>query len=215
MCFFWPRGFLLLFSNNNLKKTKNSKSSNLLIHNLAEISAPQVNASQEMGDVDMEKAKENYNTTGDSWANSHVSLTEDDEETNNEGSSCQQEAMEDESATLPSSEINAVAPDQHLNSFPSRDVSMLAKKRVHDFVLDVVNTTSSQLDTSSHLHQSKPPGPDPVSEESSSYPGKVLILSLKENDSSETTMMSSGNSKLSLGSDVKTGSNNFFPCGIV
>ena len=195
MCFFWPRGFLLLFSNNNLKKTKNSKSSNLLIHNLAEISAPQVNASQEMGDVDMEKAKENYNTTGDSWANSHVSLTEDDEETNNEGSSCQQEAMEDESATLPSSEINAVAPDHHLNSFPSRDVSMLAKKRVHDFVLDIVNTASSQPDTSSHLHQSKPPGPDPVSEESSSYPEKVLILSLKENDSSETTMMSSGNSK--------------------
>ena len=211
MCFFWPRGFLLLFSNNNLNKTKNSKSSNLLIHNLAEISAPQVNASQEMGDVDMEKVEENYDTTGDS----HVSLIEDDKETNNEGSSCQQEAMEDESATLPSSEINAVAPDQHLNSFPSRDVSMLAKKRVHDFVLDVVNTTSSQLDTSSHLHQSKPPGPDPVSEESSSYPGKVLILSLKENDSSETTMMSSGNSKLSLGSDVKTGSNNFFPCGIV
>ena len=211
MCFFWPRGFLLLFSNNNLNKTKNSKSSNLLIHNLAEISAPQVNASQEMGDVDMEKVEENYDTTGDS----HVSLIEDDKETNNEGSSCQQEAMEDESATLPSSEINAVVPDQHLNSFPSRDVSMLAKKRVHDFVLDVVNTTSSQLDTSSHLHQSKPPGPDPVSEESSSYPGKVLILSLKENDSSETTMMSSGNSKLSLGSDVKTGSNNFFPCGIV
>ncbi|CAH3152172.1 unnamed protein product, partial [Pocillopora meandrina] len=106
--------------------------SNLLIHNLAEISAPQVNASQEMGDVDMEKAKENYKTTGDSWANSHVSLTEDDEETNNEGSSCQQEAMEDESATLPSSEINAVAPDQHLNSFPSPDVSMLAKKREND-----------------------------------------------------------------------------------
>ena len=211
MCFFWPRGFLLLFSNNNLNKTKNSKSSNLLIHNLAEISAPQVNASQEMGDVDMEKVEENYDTTGDS----HVSLIEDDKETNNEGSSCQQEAMEDESATLPSSEINAVAPDQHLNSFPSRDVSMLAKKRVHDFVLDIVNTASSQLDTSNHLHQSKPPGPDPVSEESSSYPGKVLILSLKENDSSETTMMSSGNSKLSLGSDVKTGSNNFFPCGIV
>ena len=211
MCFFWPRGFLLLLSNNNLNKTKNSKSSNLLIHNLAEISAPQVNASQEMGDVDMEEAEENYDTTGDS----HVSLIEDDKETNNEGSSCQQEAMEDESATLPSSEINAVAPDQHLNSFPSRDVSMLAKKRMHDFVLDVVNTTSSQLDTSSHLHQSKPPGPDPVSEESSSYPGKILILSLKENDSSETTMMSSGNSKLSLGSDVKTGSNNFFPCGIV
>ena len=211
MCFFWPRGFLLLLSNNNLNKTKNSKSSNLLIHNLAEISAPQVNASQEMGDVDMEKVEENYDTTGDS----HVSLIEDDKETNNEGSSCQQEAMEDESATLPSSEINAVAPDQHLNSFPSRDVSMLAKKRVHDFVLDVVNTTSSQLDTSSHLHQSKPPGPDPVSEESSIYPEKVLILSLKENDSSETTMMSSGNSKLSLGSDVKTGSNNFFPCGIV
>ena len=211
MCFFWPRGFLLLLSNNNLNKTKNSKSSNLLIHNLAEISAPQVNASQEMGDVDMEEAEENYDTTGDS----HVSLIEDDKETNNEGSSCQQEAMEDESATLPSSEINAVAPDQHLNSFPSRDVSMLAKKRVHDFVLDIVNTASSQLDTSNHLHQSKPPGPDPVSEESSSYPGKVLILSLKENDSSETTMMSSGNSKLSLGSDVKTGSNNFFPCGIV
>ena len=211
MCFFWPRGFLLLFSNNNLNKTKNSKSSNLLIHNLAEISAPQVNASQEMGDVDMEKVEENYDTTGDS----HVSLIEDDKETNNEGSSCQQEAMEDESATLPSSEINAVAPDQHLNSFPSRDVSMLAKKRVHDFVLDIVNTASSQPDTSNHLHQSKPPGPDPVSEESSSYPEKVLILSLKENDSSETTMMSSGNSKLSLGSDVKTGSNNFFPCGIV
>ena len=211
MSFFWPRGFLLLLSNNNLNKTKNSKSSNLLIHNLAEISAPQVNASQEMGDVDMEKAQEKYDTTGDS----HVSLIEDDKETNNEGSSCQQEAMEDESATLPSSEINAVAPDQHLNSFPSRDVSMLAKKRVHDFVLDIVNTASSQLDTSSHLHQSKPPGPDPVSEESSSYPEKVLILSLKENDSSETTMMSSGNSKLSLGSDVKTGSNNFFPCGIV
>ena len=211
MCFFWPRGFLLLLSNNNLNKTKNSKSSNLLIHNLAEISAPQVNASQEMGDVDMEKAQENYDTTGDS----HVSLIEDDKEKNNEGSSCQQEAMEDESATLPSSEINAVVPDQHLNSFPSRDVSMLAKKRVHDFVLDIVNTASSQPDTSNHLHQSKPPGPDPVSEESSSYPEKVLILSLKENDSSETTMMSSGNSKLSLGSDVKTGSNNFFPCGIV
>ena len=211
MCFFWPRGFLLLLSNNNLNKTKNSKSSNLLIHNLAEISAPQVNASQEMGDVDMEKVEENYDTTGDS----HVSLIEDDKETNNEGSSCQQEAMEDESATLPSSEINAVVPDQHLNSFPSRDVSMLAKKRVHDFVLDIVNTASSQPDTSNHLHQSKPPGPDPVSEESSSYPEKVLILSLKENDSSETTMMSSGNSKLSLGSDVKTGSNNFFPCGIV
>ena len=140
-----------------------------------------------MGDVDMKKAEENYDTTGDSWANSHVSLIEDDEETNNEGSSCQQEAIEDESATFPSREINEVAPNQHLNSFNLRNVSMAAKDRVHDFTLDLANTTSSQPDTSSHLNQSKSPtsesaifvefGPDPVNEESFSYPERVSMPS--------------------------------------
>ena len=95
--------------------------------------------------------------------------------------------MEDESATLPSREINEVAPDQHLNSFNLRNVSMAAKDRVHDFSLDLANTTSSQPDTSSHLNQSKSPtsesatfvefGPDPVNEESFSYPERVSMLS--------------------------------------
>ena len=44
--------------------------------------------------------------------------------------------------------------NQLLNSFCLLNVSMAAKNRMHNF-LDLVNTTSPQSDTSSHLNQSK------------------------------------------------------------
>ncbi|PFX34517.1 hypothetical protein AWC38_SpisGene723 [Stylophora pistillata] len=166
----------------------------------AKKSAPQVNASkvsQGLADVDME----NYNTTGDSLANSQVQSIEDNDETNNQGSSCQQEAMKDESAALLSNEINAGVPDEDSNSFHLGNVSMAAKNRVHSFVLDPVNATSSQLDASSYLNQpelttseSVEAGPGPLNEDSSGYT-KALMLSLKGKDSSESTAMSSGNKR--------------------
>ena len=185
----------------------------------AALPSNEINAvvSKGSADVDME----NYETTGDSLENSQVPSIEDDDETTNKGSSCQQEVMKDESAALPSNEINSGVSDQDSNSFYLRNVSLTAKNQVDSFVLDLVNTTTSQLDTSSHLNQpelttseSVEAGPGPVNEDSSSYT-KVLMQSIKGKDSSESTAMSPGNSNVSSGSHVEACSNNCILCGIV
>ncbi|PFX13515.1 hypothetical protein AWC38_SpisGene22394 [Stylophora pistillata] len=165
----------------------------------AALPSNEINAVVSQGSADFDV--ENYDTTGDSLANSQVPSIGDDDETANKGSSCQQEVMKQESAAVPSNKINAGVPDQDSNSFYLRNISMAVKNRVRSFVLNLVNTTSSQLDTSSHLNQpelttseSVEAGPGPVNEDSSSYT-KVLMLSLKGMDSSESTEMSSGASK--------------------
>lgn len=89
--------------------------------------------------------------------------------------------------------------NQLLNSFCLLNVSMAAKNRMHNF-LDLVNTTSPQPDTSSHLNQSKA-----TATKSAIFDifGEVISTPGKEESSSYSEIFTVGSPSLTGGDSLE------------